>query len=240
MKLKIISIIFFVANLTVFPVSGQEVLIDEAPETSTDQGSWGPNRNNYIQLTFYRGQYLPIGGVMLETKTIQNLSTGVQLQYKRKINNTFSGIVEAVYNSDQFGLNCDKPSQINGATSYYKEQLIMHSAGINTLFRVNIDKKRGNHLGQYLEVGLFVDYLFISNHIGFSDGSASSGKFKKVKVTESGLNYINPLQYGYMIRIGMDKYGLFYKNRFTYWINDPTINGFLPSHQLGIVYSFTD
>jgi len=240
MNSKTSSLIFFVIILTVFPVFGQEVILDEEPETYNLQQSWGPNRTNYFQFIVFRGQYLQIGSSMLETETIQNKSLGGQLQYKRKINNLFSGVVEAVYNFDQFGFDCDKPSQLNGASNYDKEHLKMHSTGINGLFRINIDKRRGNYLGKFLELGLFADYLITSEHIGYYKAKEGVDKFKKVTYTESGLNYINPLQYGILIRLGLNKYGIFYRNRYTYWISDFTINGFLPKHQLGISYSFTD
>lgn len=240
MNSKTSSIIFLVIALTVIPGFGQEVLLEETPNISPQQESWGPNRDNYIQFIMYRGQYLPVGGVMLDTKISQNQSGGVRLQYKRKLNNLFSGLFEAVYNADQFGFSCDKPSQLNGATNYNKELLKMHSAGINVLFRINFDKKRGNHLGSFLELGLFADYLITSKHIGYYVGTEGIDKFNKVKVTESGLNYINPFQYGILLRIGSDKYGLFYRSRYTDWITDPTINGYLPKHQLGLSYSLTD
>jgi len=240
MKNKKSRIVFLLIILTVLPSFGQEVLLDETPDTSNQKESWGPNRDNYIQFITYRGQFLPIGIGMLNTETIQNQSAGIQLQYKRKIDNLFSGLIELTYNSDQFGLNCDNPSQINGATNYFKEQLRMYSAGINTLFRININKRRGNHLGKYMEFGLFAEYLIASNHIGYIEGIDETDKFNRVKITESGLTYTKPLQYGFLIRIGADKYGFFYKNRQTQWINDRIINGYLPSHQLGISYSFTD
>ncbi|MEA1877557.1 MAG: hypothetical protein U9N86_11900 [Bacteroidota bacterium] len=240
MNSKTSGIIFLVITLTVFPAFGQEVLIEETPDISIQQESWGPNRDNYIQFIMYRGQYIPVGGLMLDTKTIQNQSGGIQLQYKRKLNNLFSFLIEAVYNADQFGFSCDKPSQLNGATNYDKELLKMHSAGLNVLLRINFDKKRGNHLGKYLELGLFANYLITSNHIAYYEGTEGVDKFNKVRVTESGLNYINPFQYGILMRIGSDKYGLFYRSRYTDWITDPTINSYLPKHQLGLSYSLTD
>ncbi len=240
MKSKIVSILFLVLTLNAITAFGQAVLLEEKPETNMEKKNWGPNRNNYIQFIIYRGQYLPIGGVMLNTNTIQNQSSGVLLQYKRKLNNVFSGIAEAVFNTDQFGLSCDEPSQINGASNYYKEFLTMNSAGINGLVRINFDKRRGNHLGKFIEFGLFADYLIKSTHKGYYKGKTGVSKYKKVTVTESGLEYIVPFHYGFLIRLGVDKYGFYYRNRYTNWILDPTIRGFLPTHQLGLSYCFTD
>lgn len=232
-----IAILLLLIITSFIPGIAQKILLEESPGVTNTKDNWGPNRKHYIQTTAYNLQFLPIGEDLIDLRIAQNQAWGIMVQYKRRLNSVFSLVAAAVYNTDRFSFKTDQASIINMNEEYNKEFLKMQTLGYNERIRLNLNKRRGNHLGKYIDLGFFSEYLIMSRHIGHIPANKSVDGFKNTKIIESGLDYLNPFQYGVIVQFGIDNLGIYYKGKLSKWIADNTIAGNLPVHQIGLNYA---
>lgn len=240
MTSKRINIVIIAVLLASAQCLAQKVLIEEQPDINKTATNWGPNRKHFIQTTAYTGIFLPVGENLLNLKTAQSQSWGITIQYKRRFSQVFSLVAGATYNSDRFSFDTNQASFINSSQEYSKEYLKLQTVGYNERIRLNLNRRRGNHLGKYIDIGFFSEFLVASKHIGIIPGDENIDNFKSVKTTESGLNYLQPFHYGIIVQFGINNISLYYKGKLTEWFSDTTIAGILPAHQIGINYAIVN
>jgi len=157
--MKYIKIILVTSLLfSVFPAFSQRVILHSNVDKQYEIPKKGANRQQYfwVQLSLF-GTDLAFG----ELDSKQNFGNyyGLNFNKKYKLNSVFSqgfgwGIHQQVYRLSKKGLNtmsrpyCDKG------------KLIFTGLNVNYFVRFNFDPKRGNIVGNYLDIAPFGQYNF--------------------------------------------------------------------------------
>jgi len=131
-------------------------------------------------------------------------------RYKLKLNNYFALGLSGGYNYTSFRLKQDGFKQIPNIVQHRKEKFIFHSLYADAYFRVNFGK-RGNIVGKFIDLGGYGDYIFSAKHETDDKFPKTSnpGGYTDTRQINTGLNYINRVNYGATVRVGINRYILF-------------------------------
>lgn len=212
----------------------QTEIISESAPYQKAQESFGPNRLNHVMLLLAVSQYLPLGEFSDEVNLSQSRSWTLGAVYKRKTSKNSALLLGIGTVSQRFGFTTDQPSILFATGEYEKELLKVQFLQTDVGFRLNFDRRRGNHLGHYFDFGFSSLLKINSRHIVYSRGDEPLEPFRKSKFIESGLTYLNPIHYGAFLRFGINRICLEYRYQASPLLDKQLIGGSLPSHQIGI------
>lgn len=128
----------------------------------------------------------------------------VGFRNKIRINNFFAIGFQAELNRSRFGITQDAGKIVPDTIINDKESFMIDHADAGFYFRINFDKRRGNYMGHFLDIGCYGGYNIRRFH--FTQNETFDGRIQKL--WEKQVSYINPLQYGVFARIGINRYGI--------------------------------
>jgi len=148
--------IFLIASLACFILTGYSQVIVPI-QADADKNKRGPNRNHYswLSLSFF-GTDLAFGG--LDSKQRFGNYYGLSFNHKFRLSEIHShglgcGIHRQVHSLSEKGLNSELLDN-----SWEKGKLVYWGFNANYFWRFNFDPSRGNILGTYLDILLFLQY----------------------------------------------------------------------------------
>ena len=211
MKNKILYIIsgLLISNC----VSAQEVLIFQNVQKDTSDLTYGPNQK------YYTSSYLAFGFIFGTTD-----SSGSDLRWNRSIElesgarfkQQFGPLYALGYD---FGINIKNynikqhPDKVFGGQITHKNE---HLFTLNLRFllfnRFNFAVQRGNHLGKYIDLGAYAEYMPWGRHI-FKDTLDGGYGFRVQRTSFGKLEYVNRLNYGLSARAGVSILSFFFNYR---------------------------
>jgi len=187
-----------------------QVVMDEKNVTAAyTPSSVGPNRKwhrqFYLQLGFMADN--PNAGATIR----YGLSTqwGLGFRLKRRFNNTFSATNEWGYRATTFNIKQEAGKLVPNAVHHNTEKIDFHSITSSLHLRVNVGR-RGNYIGNFLEVGGYAGYAFVTRHLTWDNFHDEANT---TKVVQKGLDYVNRLDYGLSGKIGINHWSLFTRYR---------------------------
>lgn len=188
-----------------------EVLLDENNVTGAYTPSTiGPNRKWHNQIFFQLGFMAdnPNEGAKIR----YGLATqwGVGFRTKRRLNNTFSVTNEWGYRAVVFNLKQEAAKVVPNNYQHRTEKIDFHSITTSLHLRINVGK-RGNYIGNFLELGGYGGYALVTRHLTWD--KLENSPAKTTKVVEKGLDYVNRLDYGLSGKIGHNHWSLFARYR---------------------------
>ena len=197
--------------LGLMPVAfGQDVLLEQDVNKDTIPQTHGPNLKHYSQ--FYIGYGFiagETGGPGADIKYGASDQGMFGYRYKRRISNFYAIGYELNYNVLSFHLDDAKGKVFPTPTVYDKEKLVLHNLGLGLYNRFNFGR-RGNHLGKYLDLGVYGDWSFDSKYIAkYEQDSVNALGGKQVKMVVKDLDYLNKIHYGVTARFGINRFMLF-------------------------------
>ena len=86
-----------------------------------------------------------------------------------------------------------------------KEKLTFHNLSLGLYNRFNFGK-RGNYIGNFLDLGAKVDLPFYVVHFTKDKIDVATNNGRIVKTRTTALTYINPIYYNAFFRFGINKY----------------------------------
>ncbi len=206
-------------------LSAQRILVHEAPDTSAEIPSFGPNRAIFYYPLIKMGLFAPVydKGMYLNPWCT---SFSYELRTKAKICKWNSLVLDVGYRCDRFSIkeNPDHTIPFFG-TQCKRSRLSSHNVTFTLCDRINFGR-RANIQGIYLDLGFYGDYVFRSSHYTvyeYYDSNSTSGDHVESTVRATKLPYINRLNYGFKASFGWE-WGSFYgMYRMTDLIQDPNI-----------------
>lgn len=117
-------------------------------------------------------------------------------RYKRKLSETFSFGYDWSVKRDAFFLKQEEGKLVPGPEMHDKEKLVFSSLGAGLYQRINVGK-RGNHMGSFMDIGVYGDWHFFVRHVTHDRQGSQLTKIKR-----SGLSFHEPFAYGALARFG--------------------------------------
>jgi len=211
--------------------TAQEVILEQKPDPMASS-NFGANKAWFAQFTLGVGT---LAGGSTSTALSYNdwrsndLRIGVKL--KRKINGLLSVWLEpeyhyAAYNINQNGAKItDTLFWNNNDIKHEKERFATEGVLVNGFLRFNMDTKRGNFLGYYLDLGAGADVIIDREYLAID----KKGDGSQVKTSISNIPYMNSIGYTAFARIGINWIALVFNYRLSsvfksqYGIPEPSL-----------------
>ncbi|MBA3901645.1 MAG: hypothetical protein H0X62_15820 [Bacteroidetes bacterium] len=188
----------------------QSVIIEEDIAADTIPATKGPNLNQYSHL--YVGFGLIVGpiegsGVNLLHQNSTNFQAGYR--FKRRISRINDVGFDLYYGVTSFRLRQETGKTFPTPGLYEREKINFSQVGLNLYHRFNFGR-RGNIIRNFIDIGAWGQYEFMTKHVSFQRHTAPNNQFaRKTRVASRDLDYANTLNYGVQARIGIRRYSIY-------------------------------
>lgn len=223
------SFILLICLVFVLPVSlfAQnnllEVNLDEQHAHTMDK-KFGPNRKHYVTpyMAFAFPHDLNIDDDFQHVLPIQTLRSGnldVGLNYKYRLNQFFAlgSDLSFSFSSVQIA----ELGSLNGVPqtefAFNREFIGIVQLGAAPYFRINLNKRRGNHLGKYIDFGVFGNWNFSENHQFINTSGFFQPTTQNLNIRDA--NLIQPFDWGLNAKIGFNRFLIFTEYRMSNVLN---------------------
>ncbi|MFI5205039.1 MAG: hypothetical protein ACHQF2_11140 [Flavobacteriales bacterium] len=205
--------IFFVLLALTQQVFAQEVVLFHNVNRDTSEGDYGPNRKNYwqrvTQVGFHFGETDSMGSDIELGNSFEFL-TG--FRYKRQFGAFYAIGFQLDVSYSNYRIKQTDEKVFGGQVEHDKEKLSLLKTGMAFYQRFNFAFKRGNHLGKYLDLGVYSDVQFYRRYILIDKIDPLYG-FEKHRTAFSKMTWLNNINYGVEARIGISFFYIFGKYR---------------------------
>jgi len=219
-----IRYIFLILFFSISTIYSQHILLSETTpiDFSEIDNGFGPNRNYFIYNFISYGTKSRI--INPENESFLPLKSSLEIKfgtrYRKRINRYLGVIYDLEFISSWNKLNLKKDPELPlGSLDVKKAKYIYHQISNSLAFQINFKPKRGNQLGKYLDLGIYGGYNYSKRFMYKLDIVDVS---KSARVTMKRLNYFNPFEYGFSLRLGHTKGAYFGKFRLSNLFNENT------------------
>jgi hypothetical protein len=196
-----------------FPLIGaaQKVIISEDLRDNNQIPEYGVNRKHFRH--FYTGFHGIVGA---PENSGASILYGKSWRFEfgtrriRRFNQTFSAGYDLGFKREGYWMQQSEGKLVPTTMVYEQEKLVVLGTGLTIFQRINIGS-RGNHMGRFMDVGVFGDWHFHTRHVSFE----KEGK-ERIRTRRSGLSYPETFVYGGIVRIGYGRVAL----KSTYRVSD--------------------
>jgi hypothetical protein len=126
-------------------------------------------------------------------------------------------------------------SQINDVNTFNREKFSFFNLGTAPWLRINFDRKRGDILGKYIDLGGYANWHFAHRHRLKHKSGHWTGRSNKIQ-TNYKPDYVNNYEYGVVFKIGLGNFIFYNQIRLSKQLN---LNGIdLPRFTSGMMLAF--
>ncbi len=215
---KIILLAFLISGF-IYPNFAQQTLLEENPETLYKASKWGKNRTHYTH--FYFG----FGSVVDQPesehlKIVPGLSnqTMFGMRYKLKFWNFYAWGLDLNWSYNRQFIKQNNQNLFPDSLTHRKEIFAYHTLGMEYYNRFNFGK-RGNMIGNYLDLGVWGNWMFSPKHVVWDTHQEPLLGATKSKTTFTSLNYVTDMHWGVGARIGFNRWVIYGKYRMSDLLN---------------------
>ncbi len=197
---KILSILLIVLAGSAF---SQEIVFSEDVASDTVRPTRGPNLKKFMH------PYIAIGFPFHTDEALDYTKAGASsvfdygVRFKRKLNNTFAVGMDISMNWAAYKIKQKDGKSVPDSIRHDQEKFQVNSLTPAVYARINVGR-RGNYIGNYLDLGAYGSWNFRRAHKTTDKNSQD----ELVKVMTTRLDYMEPLSYGVLARIGVNRYVL--------------------------------
>lgn len=197
---KAFLILLFAISINAY---SQEVLLEQNVKADTIRPTKGPNLKNFVH--GYIGIGFPVATELAAKYTIpvSSLSSYYGVRYKRKFTNTLAIGLDLGLNLTAYKLKQNQGKEIPDTVMNMKEKFQINSTRGSAFVRLNVGR-RGNYIGNFLDLGGYGDWNMVKKHKTTNENDLG----ERVKVITSRLKYVQNFSYGFLARIGSNRYAL--------------------------------
>ncbi len=150
-------ILIFLLLLSSGLASAQQLMMEEIVESSPGNSLFGQNKRHFLETRLFYGLMYNRENHAYPVKLLGSGEFEALVHYKLKINPMLSTGMSAAYFNQLYKVNHeDYPDDIFADRELFK----INSLKPAIFLRLNIDPKRGNYLGKYIETGLYGSWSF--------------------------------------------------------------------------------
>lgn len=166
----------------------------------------GPNRAHFVwMMTDFQFYGSSVSAPGYQLRGVGAFGAQALLMYKRKLSNVFSLVGGVGISSLTLYISNNKPSQLDtlfwnkGVVNHDKERMATNYATGTAGLRINMDPKRGDVQGTYLEFGGSGGLLIATRY--YTKDKGADGRV--IKTTMRKLPYYEPYTYSAYARLGL-------------------------------------
>jgi len=225
--------------LLAFPLAimAQQLIFEEEVEKNPGYSISGPNQTHFLEARIFYGLIFGIQEQDYPLKTLGSGEFEMMMRYKLKLNSLLSCGAGAGYINQHYRVDTKAVKDFPDNKEYDREVFKMQSLKSTLFVRLNIDPRRGNYLGKYIESGVYGSWSFTLKRIMVDKFAESSDKaYRRSKEIQSGLDYLNRIQYGAYISLGISNFELSYRYRLSGIMNSEDYEFDFPGNSIGISY----
>jgi hypothetical protein len=126
-------------------------------------------------------------------------------------------------------------NQLSDANTFNREKFSFFNLGAAPWLRINFDKKRGDVLGKYIDLGGYANWHFAHRHRLKHKSGHWTGRSNKIQ-TNYKPDYVNNYEYGAVLKIGLGKVIFYNQFRLSQQLNIQGID--LPRFTSGMLIGF--
>ncbi len=229
--------LFLVCSCLFTSVFSQTVVLEQNVKNDSIIPKSGQNRRNYTHLYIGYAQVFgtsdKIGGDIEYGKS-SYITIG--LRYKYRITNHEAIGAYISYDSDLFRLKQNSNKILPDTILHnIKEKLVFNSFSIGIFNRINFDKRRGNAVGTYLDLGAYGSWNFNIKHFTKDKEEITNNN---IKTNRTKLDYPNKYGYGLFAQFGSKNWSIFFKKRVSNLFKDSYNYPELPRYVIGLQLGF--
>jgi hypothetical protein len=185
--------------------------INESVDTTQAIPKFGANRR------FHRDAYLGLGVITgpQQAGAYTNWwssSLAFGLRGKLKLWSWESLVLDLGYRYDRFSLNQKKVKRLPvDQLAHQRERISVHNLSTTFCNRISLGK-HGDVLGRFLDVGIYGDLVFRTTNVyldQYYDSNSEMANRFRIKSRLSRLPYIQPANYGLVVRLGSNNSSFF-------------------------------
>lgn len=214
----------------------------EDQEAYTMDKRFGPNRQHYVTgfiafASSYDVNFDDDFDKVIETRALRSGSLDIGLNYKYRLNQFFALGSDLSVSFLSFEL--DEIGSLNGIPqtdfTFNREFLGLIQLGAAPYFRINLNKRRGDHLGKYIDFGVFGNWNFSESQIFNNATGVFQPNAQSLNIRNA--NLIQPLDWGLNFKIGFNRFLIFTEYRMSNILNTSNTTGadvLLPRFRTGL------
>lgn len=250
-KLKMNDKLIITIILTIFigwhSTNAQSILMEEdIRKYDIYKPRKGPNLRNFTHLYMNYGLIVEIpdySEAETETKLGSSHTLAVGYRYKLKLTDIIAFGYDISYSYYSYYLKQTEQKTFPNTILHSSEKIRFSNIGFEAYLRLNINKRRGNYVGNYLDIGGYANWMYQAKHI-YHDKEQLNQLYhaNNKKVVLKDLQYTKSLNYGIKCRIGFNRFAIFGTYRLSDLIKPEyktTIDKFeLPQFAIGVELGF--
>ncbi len=203
------TLLLIILTISFLAVRSQSVLLDEEVKDEPNTDTFGPNQKKFAH--FYIGYGIPVGPSESDSVaivTVRSYEYVFGYRFKYRVSQFYSFGFDLNFNSKIFTIKQDSFKLFPNSIIHDREKLQLRNAGLTIYNRFNYGK-RGNKIGNYIDLGAYLDWTPNPTYITYDEYSiVNSVGASNTRQYHKGLIYLNPINYGLIGRIGFGKFAL--------------------------------
>jgi hypothetical protein len=228
--MKKLSIVLTLLTSFSFASFAQSTMLEQDVNQDTIIEKKGPNR------LYFTSSYISAGSIFgnstadssVEMATAKSWEFKFGFSFKIRANNFYSVVLNTDYSRQAFFYEPQKED-----VKY--DKLIMNNLGLGVMNRFNFGK-RGNRVGNYLEVGASGQYGYMVREKILTEKHDKDAEYKSLKASFNSPNYVNRFNYYGDVRLGFGHYIVYGRYLLSDILNDKANGAQLPALTVGLMY----
>ncbi len=210
MKRVIILSMILLVGITTY---SQRILLEETVHSDTIEDRWGKNLRHYGHFYFGFGFAASPAEKGAEVMYGHSMSYDIGYRYKFKICNYYALGADLSFSGYSYRLKQDTETKLLPDNIVHdRERFEAAGFKMEIYQRFNFGK-RGNHIGNYLDLGAFGNLFVYTRHYTMDKNHESAPHVKRLEIFETGLEYMDNFEYGLSARVGTGMWSVFAKYR---------------------------
>jgi len=230
--MKKLILIIIISAISLFAFS-QQTLFSLATKDFSRKGDFGPNLKHYVQFSVIIGPIFNDGSPSLKLQKGNASFVESNIRYKRRLNNYFATGFDIFLSARSYELEQYAGKAIPDTNTYLTEYLNSSDLGTAIYLRLNLNKRRGNYLGDFIDLGIAGSYV-----VRFSQNTTLKNGNKKISTTTKGFDFYERYFYSAYFRLGFQKQGFIFKYRLSPLFKNSFGIPDLPPMSIGYEISF--
>ncbi|MEA3497000.1 MAG: hypothetical protein U9R42_13320 [Bacteroidota bacterium] len=198
--MKNIIILIIIAFFTL-STQAQIVLFERETDDFSDDGKNGPNLSNFSHA--YMGYGILLGTIQegADIRIPHSQYFQIGYRYKKKLFQYLSLGTDIQYRTNYFSLKQNNTKTLVDTVLHKKEKLIFKQIELSGFLRFNFSKRRGNFIGNYLDIGAGESWTMKLSH-----KTIDKTNNLKTKIEVNGFEYYEAFNNYVFARIGFNRY----------------------------------
>jgi len=201
-------LIFFLLSSNI--LIGQTVILNEKPlEYNIKTPSEGPNFRHFNHIYWSFSFIAPLQNEYeIETNIGKSYIINLGWRYKFRITEILAVGTAVNLHKTSFNITQNNAKQVPNIVQHTKEKIQTNNLGTEVFIRINFGK-RGNIIGKFIDFASYINYAFSAEHKFQDPMSGTAPYYAGISdVTLSDLSYIEKINYGLTVRIGLNRWVL--------------------------------